>query len=98
MHNVARVRERLLALFTNNLSVDVPSVDVDLFDTGILDASMFLELLLHLEREFGIKAEMDDMEIDKFRSISCIAQFVIERGDVLEFEDAPDAVRPSTTH
>jgi len=96
MADIARVRTRLLALFTNSLSVDVPSVDVDLFDAGIMDSALFVELLLQLEREFGIKAEIEDLEIDNFRSISCIAQFVIARGDLVEIEDTTDPVRSST--
>src|SRR4051794_457723 len=96
MADTARLRERLLALFKNTLCVSVPSVDLDLFDAGILDSARFVDLLLQLEREFGVKAEMDDLEIDNFRSIACIAEYVLARGDLLDLDETPDPVRSST--
>jgi D-alanine--poly(phosphoribitol) ligase subunit 2 len=93
--DIAHLRNRLLTMFRNTLYVSVPSVDLDLFDAGILDSAGFVELLLQLEREFGVKAEIDDLEVDNFRSISCIAEYVMARGDLLDLEDSTEPV--STT-
>lgn len=71
--------ERIARLFADTLHVDVPSADTDLFDTGILDSLAFVELLLQLEREFGVTTSVDDLEVDNFRSISLIAAFVKTR-------------------
>src|SRR6187549_989548 len=48
------LRERIAAIFASALHLDVPSWDTDLFDTGVLDSLAFVELLLQLEREFGV--------------------------------------------
>jgi len=76
----SRLRERIADVFSGALHVDVPSADTDLFDTGVLDSLAFVELLLHLEREFGIKTSAHDLEMENFRSIARIAEFVMARG------------------
>ena len=85
----SRLRERIADVFSSALNIDVPSVDTDLFDSGALDSMAFVELLFHLEREFGIKTSVDDLEMENFRSIARIAEFVIARGSP---SDRPTAV------
>ena len=76
MSNADRLRERLTSFFANEMSLHIPSVDTDLFDTGVLDSLAFEHLFLHLEREFGVTMSVDDLEMDHFRSIAQIAGFV----------------------
>jgi D-alanine--poly(phosphoribitol) ligase subunit 2 len=66
-------------VFSGALHLDVPAFDTDLFDTGVLDSLAFVELLLQLEREFGVTTSVDDLESDNFRSIDNIAEFVGSR-------------------
>jgi methoxymalonate biosynthesis acyl carrier protein len=73
------LQERIARLFSDILSIDIPSTDTDLFDTGVLDSLAFVELLLHLEREFGVTTSVDDLAIDNFRSIVRIANYVMAR-------------------
>ena len=80
MSNADRLRERIASWFANDLSVEIPSVDTNLFDTGALDSLAFELLLLHLEHEFGVTMSVDDLEMDHFRSIAQIAEFVARHG------------------
>lgn len=73
------VRERVARLLLDAMHLDVPSVDTDLFETGVLDSLAFVELLLQLEREFGVTTSVEDLEVDNFRSIARIAEFVTAR-------------------
>jgi D-alanine--poly(phosphoribitol) ligase subunit 2 len=73
------LRHRISRLFASALNIDVPSVDIDLFETGVLDSLAFVELLLQLEREFGVVTSVVDLEIENFRSIARIAEFVAAR-------------------
>jgi D-alanine--poly(phosphoribitol) ligase subunit 2 len=70
------LREQIAALLSAALQLDVPSADTDLFETGILDSLAFVELLLALERHFGMTTSLDDLEVDNFKSIARIADFV----------------------
>lgn len=84
-----RLRERIAGMFSGTLHLDVPAFDTDLFDTGVLDSLAFVELLLQLEREFGVTTSVDDLEVENFRSIDSIAEFVVARaGDRALTEDA----------
>jgi len=76
MSNDDILRERITWLFANEMSLEIPSVETNLFDTGVLDSLAFEQLLLHLEREFGVTTSIDDLEMYHFQSIAHIAQFV----------------------
>ena len=75
-----QLQHRIANLFSTALNLDVPSVDSDLFDTGVLDSLAFVQLLFHLEQEFGVSTSVDDMEVENFKSISSIANFLTARG------------------
>ena len=79
MADANALRNQISALFSNSLHVDVPSVDVDLFESGVLDSLAFVDLLLELERTFGVTTSLDDLEADNFRSIARIADYVMAR-------------------
>ena len=79
MTDASGLRERIAALFSSNLNLDVPSIDTDLFETGILDSLAFVDLLLALERTLGVTTSVEDLEVDNFRSIARIAEFITAR-------------------
>ena len=76
MQNGKALHDRIAKVFTDRLNTDVPSVDTDLFETGILDSLRFVELLAALEESFGVRVSVEELEIDDFRTLSRIAQFV----------------------
>jgi methoxymalonate biosynthesis acyl carrier protein len=73
------IENRLSTLFSETMHVDVPSVDADLFDTGLLDSQRFVELLLHIEQDFDTKIDVEDFEIENFRCIEKIAALILQR-------------------
>lgn len=79
MPTLATLEHRIRGLLLETLHVEVPSPDTDLFESGVLDSLGFVEILLQLEGEFGIKVSLDDLEIDRFRSVGKIAAFVASR-------------------
>jgi acyl carrier protein len=74
---------RLRAFFSENLSVEVSSVDADLAKVGILDSLALVELLAYIEKEFGTEISLDDVEIEDFHSIASIAEYVNAHSRVL---------------
>ena len=72
------IQTRLSALFAEVMHVEVPSVDTDLFDTGILDSQRFVELLLHIEQNFNTRIDIEDFEIENFRCIEKIATLILQ--------------------
>jgi len=76
MSELVTIHNQIARLFLEEMNLDVPSVDLDLLESGILDSLAFVDLLLHLERKFEIEISIDELEIDNFRSIEKIAEFV----------------------
>lgn len=70
------IEGRLMEVFRHKLELDVPSVETDLMVTGLMDSLIFVELLFQIENEFGITIAMDKVELDNFRSIVSIVQFL----------------------
>ncbi|MFU8817107.1 MAG: acyl carrier protein [Pseudomonadales bacterium] len=68
--------EHLVQLFLLELNLDVPDPDTDLIDEGLLDSLMLVELIVHLEERYGIEVSLDDLELDHFRSLRRVSQFI----------------------
>ncbi len=76
------IERQITKLFLDSLHLEVPSQETDLLATGALDSMGFVELLVRLEESFGIAISLDTVEIDNFRSIKAIAEFVLVRSRV----------------
>jgi len=50
--------------------------DADVFALGYVNSLFALELVTFVERRFGVEVDTDDLELDNFRSIAAIANFV----------------------
>ena len=61
------------------LQVEVPSVDLDLFGTGVVDSLMLVRLLASLEERFGVRVAVEELELDNFRTVRQIAAFVVAK-------------------
>jgi acyl carrier protein len=79
MGNAATVEARIAHILSTYHHLDISSVEMDLFEAGAIDSLAFVEFLLHLEQEFGMRVPVEDLEIDHFRTIRRIAQYVITR-------------------
>ncbi|HEX4560455.1 MAG TPA: acyl carrier protein, partial [Gemmatimonadales bacterium] len=79
MTETRALEDRLAQTLMDVLHVDVPSRETDLIRTGRLDSVGLVDLLLRLERQYGVHVEMDDLEIDQFRSLGSITAFVAAR-------------------
>jgi D-alanine--poly(phosphoribitol) ligase subunit 2 len=66
-------------IFSQNLHIEVPSHDVDLFKAGILDSLQLIELLFQLEEQFGIRISLGEVDLESFRSIDCIALMLVRQ-------------------
>ena len=77
MADRATVQRRIADWFLKSLNLEIPSPEMDLFDTGVLDSLAFVELVLHLEQEFGVKITLEQVEIDNFRSVERIVTFLL---------------------
>jgi acyl carrier protein len=73
------LEQQIGKIFADKLNLTVSSVDSDLFVGSGLDSLTFVELLAQLETEYGITIQLDDLELDNFRSIGKIGNFITQR-------------------
>lgn len=73
------LENQLIRLFADKLHVEVPSVETDLIETGLVDSLTFVEFLAQLEAGFDIRVSLEDLEIDRFRTISRIGRFIASK-------------------
>ena len=77
---VSEAQARVQAIFRDRMEVEVPSADTDLFESGLVDSLTFVELLVHLEEEFGRRISLDELELEDLRSIDRIARVMSRNG------------------
>jgi D-alanine--poly(phosphoribitol) ligase subunit 2 len=70
-----RVRE-IQTLFLDELAIRVESPNADLVATGLLDSAAIVQLIVELERRFGISLPVAELGIDSFQSVTRIAAMV----------------------
>jgi D-alanine--poly(phosphoribitol) ligase subunit 2 len=68
--------DRLGALFVECLRIEPPPPETDLFESGTIDSLQLVELLLQLERRFGVQITIENLDLDKLRTLSGIAGLV----------------------
>ena len=66
--------ERLRALMLEHLHVEVPSSDIDLLDSGLLDSLQLVDLLLLIEEHFGRRIAIEAIDLEQANKL-----FVRER-------------------
>lgn len=76
MSDANAIIDRLHAVFVESLHIQVPAADTDLFETGLVDSLQLVELLLQLERQFGFRIAIQDIDLDNLRTLDRIARLV----------------------
>jgi acyl carrier protein len=72
----AYLENAVTGIFRDALNVAPPSVDTDLFAEGALDSLLLVDLLFKLEQTFNIRIPLEQIELDHFRSVASIADFL----------------------
>lgn len=61
--------------------VDAPELrdDLDIFRSGLANSLFALQLVAFVESQLGVIVTDQDLELDNFRSVDAIAQFVADK-------------------
>jgi acyl carrier protein len=70
------ILERLGALFVESLHIEAPPPETDLFETGTIDSLQLVELLLQIERCFGVRIALESIDLDNLRTLGRMARLV----------------------
>lgn len=69
---IPRIQKAFLAV----LNVEIDDPDEDVIDSGMLDSLGLIELLVEVEREFGVQLDLEELDVDDFRTPRRIAGVV----------------------
>jgi acyl carrier protein len=56
--------------------------DEDIIALGVMNSLLAMQLVTFVEVEFGIRVDDNDLDLDNFRSIQAIADFVARKSHV----------------
>ena len=71
------VQSQIINLIADKLDIQVPSIDTDLFDDGSLDSLTYVQLVVELQQEFEMRISLGQIDIDRFRTVEQIADFLL---------------------
>lgn len=62
-------------------SVNIPHLNDDdnLFASGIVNSLFAVQLMTFVEKHFAIEVEMDDLDIENFKSLNATAAFIVRK-------------------
>lgn len=64
------------SLIEDTFAVRVESADQDLFDSGVVDSMILVQLILRIEERFGLDLVMQDLDLNSFATVTTIAEFL----------------------
>ena len=67
--------QKLRDFFAKFIEEDVDN-DTDIFRSGLINSLFAMQLVLFIEKEFHLKVEQDDLDIENFKSIYAITNFI----------------------
>ena len=76
--NKTRIREFINRFFQKVELAD----DQDIFELGFVNSLFAMQLVLFVEKEFSLAVEDEDLDIENFRTIDAIAEFIERKSAV----------------
>ncbi len=80
--------QRVMRLFAQQLNVEPPTADSDIIEGGWLDSLMLVDLLMHIETQFQLNIALEDLDIEKFRTVEGIAGFIASQQEQADVDAA----------
>jgi acyl carrier protein len=74
-HTQAKIKEFLSRFFKNH---DLQPEE-DIFALGFVNSLLAMQLVAFVEKEFGVRVEDEDLDLDNFRSINAISSLVARK-------------------
>jgi len=62
-----------------NVGMDDIDHDLDIFEEGLVSSLFAIELMTYLERNFEVKVTMEDLDMDNFKSVNSICEYIMEK-------------------
>ena len=74
-----QVKQTVRNFINASINIDGLGDEEDLFETGIVNSLFAVQLMTFLEKHFGIEIEMDDLDVENFKSVSAATAFILKK-------------------
>ena len=68
--------EVVVAIYRDALDIEVEGLDVDVFESGLLDSLGLVVLVAEIEERYGMRIAFETLDIDEFRTVRSLAGIV----------------------
>ena len=73
------VKETVRQFILSSINIPDLSDDDDLFELGIANSLFAIQLMTFIEKTFALEVEMEDLDIENFKSLSASTAFVMKK-------------------
>ena len=73
------IKETVKRFILSSINITRLDDDDNLFELGIVNSLFAVQLMTFIEKTFSIEVEMDDMDIENFKSLNATAAFVVRK-------------------
>ncbi|MBL0743059.1 acyl carrier protein [Chryseolinea lacunae] len=70
------VKTSVRKFITKSIGIGDIRDDEDLFDSGIVNSLFSIQLVTFIEKSFGLEITQDDLDMDNFKSVDAVCNFV----------------------
>jgi methoxymalonate biosynthesis acyl carrier protein len=74
-----QIKETITAFLTRHVPMNGLSDDDSIFQTKAVNSLFAMQLVLFVEKEFGIQIENEDLELSNFESINALTRLVTKK-------------------
>lgn len=76
MNKIENIQTVVNSIISDKLHFDIPAPNKDLFAMNVFDSLSLVDFIMNLEQQFGMKISFEDLDLDIFRTIDSICNFV----------------------
>ena len=73
------IRETVRRFILSSIYIAHLDDDANLFESGIVNSLFAVQLMTFIEKTFAIEVEMDDLDIENFKSVNAATAFVMRK-------------------
>jgi acyl carrier protein len=73
------VKESVKRFILSSINITHLGDDDNLFESGIVNSLFAVQLMTFMEKTFAIEVEMDDLDIENFKSLNAATAFVVRK-------------------
>ena len=67
---------------SDHINIGELQLDEDIFQSGYVNSLFAMQLVMFVEKKFGIKVENEDLEITNFNTVGNLSTFVLKKFEI----------------